>query len=195
MSYNKLQIVNDMLSCIGDTPVDSLTIGDIDVDRASRLLDRISINIQNKGWWFNMQTVPLTNSTDPVTGTLQVEIPANTLYIRSTTYTQRGDRLYDIPNNTFTIDLDGETLDLPVYLLIGYDDLPDSMLSYLSSLACLQFFLQEDGDPTQVQFLGRNVSDALATVQDEDLKFKNPNLLNTNPTVSTWMGKLTRQRR
>ena len=65
---------------------------------------------------------------------------------------------------------------------------------YLGATANLTFFMQEDGDPTQVRMLNVFVTDTRNEVQDKDLAFKAPYMITGNPTVSGVLNALTKRR-
>ena len=49
----KLEAVNIMLSCIGESPVNSLVSGLADAEAAELILNRVSKESQTEGWHFN----------------------------------------------------------------------------------------------------------------------------------------------
>lgn len=196
MEQSELDLINAMLSAIGDFPVvdladdeDSVSNIDADVLKARTLLRTINSELQMSGWWFNTETWNFVPDVDTY-----IILPTNTLRIKSQTqYTKRGDKLYDQTNHSYTID--EEDLDLDLVLELEYDKLPYSFYAYLKNTACLRFFLNEDGDPQQTQLLGSTTTESFRLVQNEDLQFKNPNMLVSNPTVSAIFNSLTNRRR
>ena len=101
----KLEAVNIMLSCIGESPVNSLVSGLADAEAAELILNRISKEAQTEGWSFNTRI----NYTLPVNESNEIPIPVNTLRLslvdtsRGYPLTQRGSRLYDYEENSYTV--------------------------------------------------------------------------------------------
>ena len=181
LDQSELTIVNAMLSCIGDLPVEDLANEDVasdaDVLKARSRLKQLMIHHQTRGWWFNTEIWTFTPDSNGY-----ITLPPNTLRIRNEhTYIKRGTKLYDVINHTLIIDEDD--LDLELVLLFDFNELPISFFNYIKALARYEFFAQEDGDKEELQTITADLRDALTTVQDEDLQFRNSNILVSNPTV------------
>lgn len=191
VNQNELTIVNAMLSCIGDLPVEDLdtAASDADVLKARARLKQLMIDEQTKGWWFNTETWEFTP--DGTTG--YVTLPSTTLRIRNEEqYIKRGTQLYDVTAHTLVIDED--TIELDLVLLLDYDQLPYSFYKYIKDKARYAFFLEEDGDPQTVQLLGADLRISMMLVQDEDLQFRATNMLTGNPTVNAVFSGWTKRR-
>lgn len=193
MEQSELDIINAMLSAIGDFPVidladeeDSVSNIDADVLKARTLLRTLNSEQQARGWWFNTETWEFV----PVAG--EVILPTNCLRIKdSVQYTNRTGKLYDVASHTYTIE---ETVELPVVLELDYEALPYSFYAYLKAMACLRFFMNEDGDKEQASMLSSVMAEQYKLVQDEDISHKAPNIFSGNPTVSQVLNGLTNRR-
>ena len=81
---SELEAVNEILSSIGSSPVDTLDESlDVDVINAKRLLEATSREVQSKGWYFNTEdSVTL----QPDTDSNRVPCPENYLVFYSDGY-------------------------------------------------------------------------------------------------------------
>ena len=136
MANLKLDAVNDMLSAIGESEVNSLETRAVDARTALRVLDRTTKRVLQRGWSYNTEhRVELA-----VTASGEVHLPANILkvdYLAVKTgqvkvIVQRGLRLYDRTNKTYRIDV-------PVYvdmvLELKFEELPETTRTYITARA------------------------------------------------------------
>lgn len=122
----ELQAVNTMLSAIGEAPISTLqpTNETADVTIAKNVLEEVSRETQSIGWHFNRETdVTLTPTVDD-----EVLIPTTAAYIDVesinsgvTQYVQRGDKLYNKTDHTYTI---ASTIKCTIVYMLPWDDLP-----------------------------------------------------------------------
>ena len=183
----ELELVNEMVATIGGLPAESLTEESLDADslRAKAVLKAQSRKIQNTGWWCNTETWTL----QPVDG--MILLPNNTLKVVDTTYMKRGNYLYDISEKSKLFD---EEVEVDLVLNLAYEDMPESMYQYIGAVANLVFFMQEDGDQIFAAVLNTLKNDAYGPLQDDQLRFTEPNIITGNPTVSAILNSLTKRR-
>jgi hypothetical protein len=156
----ELEAVNAMLQTIGETPVNSLEdTGLADAVIAHSLLQRISQEVQAKGWHFNTEiSYPLVPN-NPTPG--DIELPGNVLYVDMTQQdadmdvVQRGFRLYDRRNHTYKF---SETLHANMVVFLDFTELPEPARQYIYVRAARAF---------QDQMLGSQVLHTFSQ-QDED---------------------------
>lgn len=133
----KLEAVNIILSSIGESPVNSLNSGLVDAEMAETILESISRDVQSQGWHFNteikMKVVP-NNSNEIVlpNDCLRVDLHG---YSQSD-YIQRGKKIYDKTNHTFTI---SETLEVDMVVLLPFEDTPEALRRYVTVKAARVF--------------------------------------------------------
>jgi len=136
----KLEAVNSMLTAIGETPVNSITEATTtDVAIAIQILDNVSREVQQQGWYFNTDLkYKLTPNTDK-----QIVLPVNCLRV-DTTYlskhynlVERSRKLYDREKNTFTIDAESIEVDIVFYL--EFENIPEVARRYISLRAARLF--------------------------------------------------------
>lgn len=134
---SELQAINTMLSAIGEAPINTLepTSETADVSLAKNLLIEVSRETQSAGWHFNRETdVTLSPTVDDEilipTSAARIDVePSNssggTGYID---YIQRGDRLYDKTNHTYTI---SSSLKCTIIYMLSWDELPQTARHYI----------------------------------------------------------------
>lgn len=183
--FTKLQIINGMLSAVGDDPIsdpDSMYPSAI---KARDTLERIDIEMQTSGWWFNKDyQVTLAAS---VSG--EVTLPQNVLAVDlpndlSTKYVQRGTRMYDKLAHSYTI---GQSLVVNMISRLVLTELPSIALVYLNAKCIEQFYVDDDGDTDKASRYLRNANIAWTNLVREDLKQKRINA-NMRPSVQAIMG-------
>ena len=106
----ELEAVNLMLSAIGEAPVSSLTDPSLlDASLAKEVLEQTSIALQTRGLHCNTD-LNLKLTRDATSN--EINLPTNTAKVDSTgtsvtrDVVQRGSKLYDRDNHTFTFDED-----------------------------------------------------------------------------------------
>ena len=139
----KLEAVNVMLSTIGEAAVNSLSSGLLDAETAETILDNITRSTQTTGWSFN-EEVGYTLSPD---SNGHLNLPANCVRadLSSTVskhrnanfdYIQRGQKLYDKVNHTYTIN---ETVVVDMIVLLDFDELPEAARRFITIRASRVF--------------------------------------------------------
>lgn len=169
-----LDAINIILSSIGAAPVNSIdTEIDVDVANAMRMMERVSRDIQRKGWDFN--TYALTLSPDRFTQRI-AWIPTIISY-RSTdggTYVKRSDNFYDMQNQTFTFTRD---IHLTAVMAQDFDDLPDTFKNYIAAKTALDFQSHYMGDREVAQDLTLAVEEAYQDIVTYDMNMGDYNIL------------------
>lgn len=132
----ELMAVNAMLSAIGEAPVSTITGSGLeDVAQAVAELERVSREVQQKGWWFNTECdypiVPTSN---------QIVFPSNALAAdptdQSKEYVWRAGKFYDLEDRTFTIT---DTIKVNVTWMYNFEDLPPVVRNYITAKAKEEF--------------------------------------------------------
>jgi hypothetical protein len=138
---SELEAVNTLLSVIGEAPVNTIDASSqtSDVIIAKKLLTEVSREVQVSGWHFNREyevsLVPDTSSNINLptnTGSIDVE-PENS---SQKDYIQRGDKLYNKTDKTYTIT---DTLKCTITYMLSWDDLPQTARNYIMIRAARKF--------------------------------------------------------
>jgi hypothetical protein len=135
-----------MLSVIGEAPVNTIESASqtSDVIMAKYLITEVSREVQSSGWHFNREyDVVLTANTDD-----NIEIPSSAARIdvepinssasggKRIEYVNRGTKLYNKTNQTFTIT---GSLKCTITYMLCWDDLPQSARHYIMIRAARKF--------------------------------------------------------
>tara|TARA_R110002096_G_scaffold112298_1_gene244792 strand:- start:806 stop:1396 length:591 start_codon:yes stop_codon:yes gene_type:complete len=128
----KLEAVNTMLGNIGESPVTQITVTStlpISAVTAITVLDEVSREVQSEGWHFNTvlkQTLSPNGSNEIVLATdiLHVDTLDNSKDI-----VQRGSKLFNRADNTFTFTAD---IDVRSMSLLDFTDLPEQARRYIT---------------------------------------------------------------
>lgn len=169
----ELEILNAMLAVNGEAPVSSVSSNDPSAIQARNVLNRVSTKIQARGWWFNTERFTLS----PLAGTGEIVLPSNTLSVDPVnTYSplvQRGKRLYDRENNTYSI---GTEVVVDIILKLDIDDLPSLVADYLMDKAVGEYYVDDDGDMDKARAVQQREAESYAFMQREHLKNSDVNI-------------------
>lgn len=182
----ELDVVNDMLAALGESPINSLLEDHPLVSSGTRMLRVANLREQTKQWWFNLEHVVLVP--DPVTGYMVT--PADTIRVTPTdttlNYVQRGSRLYKAygygAEDRYVF-----TDSLPCWLvrLVPFADLPATAQVLISISAQVDFQKFYDADPLKLQQLSNEYRTALVTINAEHIRNAQVNLLRRPSTAAT----------
>lgn len=166
MVQSKLDVINSMLATIG---MDALTANDDQhpsYKKAVAVLDHINIEWQGKGWWFNT-TTPSISPTGDNELVFSLDVLSIDPLLTDKNYVQRGLKLYDMDNETFTIT---EAVECWVVRLKPIEELPPVAVAYLRARARFEFYLDEEGSEPKLGRYERSVGTAWNFFQVEHLK-------------------------
>lgn len=180
----ELEAVNAMLSAIGESPVNTLeNPGLLDAAKARQQLSLTSRRVQSRGWhWNTDESLTLTPDQD---GNLNV--PANTLKVDTAgdsedmDLVQRGVRLYDRVNHTYTFSED-VTVDCTCGL--NWDELPEVARHFILISAARTF---QQGTIGSVELDGFKIRDevlAWAAMVTDEAENADSNILTGNSTMA-----------
>lgn len=183
---SELEAVNEILSSIGSSPVDTLDESlDVDVINAKRLLEATSREVQSKGWYFNTEdSVTL----QPDTDSNRVPCPENYLVFYSDGYqlVRQSGYFFDIASRTSEFP-NGLTVTLIRYL--QFDELPEVFRKYITVRTARLFqmrFLGAQEIDASLQFAE---SEAYSALVDFELKTGNYNVYNDDTFNSGNIGR------
>jgi hypothetical protein len=165
----KLEAVNQMLTAIGESPVNTLFQGtSVDARIAVQVLDEVDRAVQIMGWHFNTEKdYPLSrdvnNNINLSQNIVRVDVD-NSIY-HDVDVVQRGTKLYDRKNHTFvfTQDLKGE-----IILLLSFEELPEPARYYITTRASRIFQDRVVGSGDAARSLINDEMLALAQLKEFD---------------------------
>lgn len=186
----ELDVINDMLSSMGESPLNILDAGHPLVPAGQRMLKTASWREQAKSWWFNKE---LTTLSPDVAG--HIFLPYDTIRVDPQDtllhYTQRGQRLYQ-PYASASVDKYVFTGPVVCWLVryLPFDELPATAQLLVSCSAQLDFQKAYDADVNKFQEMKLAYRDALISLNAEHTRSQNVNFLNTS-SVSQAMNAIT----
>ena len=170
----KLEAVNTMLSAIGEAPVTALNLGLVEADIAETILGSVSKEVQSQGYSFNRQlSVTFNPDSDG-----NIVLPADILRADSTQKTdnldlvQRGLKMFDRVNNTFTV---AQTVYLDIVTELEFIDLPEVVKRFLDRVV---------GSATLHGFSEKDEARALSEIRDMEGEGQDFNIFNNFDTYS-----------
>lgn len=182
---NKLDAVNEILSAVGSSPVNSFEDElNVDVLNAVRILDSVSKEIQSRGWDFNIEdSVALLPDDD----TNLVPCPNNYLRFVSSGYKliRRSGYFFDILSQTNEFP-EGLTLDTLVRGL-DFEELPEVFRKFITCRAARIFQMRYLTSDDLNKHLMTEESSAYADIIDYDLTTGNYNILNDDQYISQYI--------
>lgn len=174
---NKLQAINEMLACIGQTPISSLQ-GNKTARTviAENILDSEIENTQLLGWYFNTEhNYRLHPDEDG-----EIVLPINTLKVDVergfSEYVQRGGRLYDLTLHTFKIT---EPITATLVFKLNFDELPPSAQKYITMNAANKFVAKTKESQDAYAFTQVEVDEAKAALLQAECDTGNFSMLDT----------------
>ena len=173
----KLDALNITLDAIGVYPVTQWDSPHPDAVRARQTVTRFNTEIQGRGWWcnreYNFELTP-----DNVSN--KIIMPAGTLIMDPTDersrYIKRGKYLYDPVAHSYTF-----TGPVRVHLImeLDYDDLPNSLQTYIARSAAVEFAVVREGDQNKITKLEQAMYQARSQAFSDELKTSNYNVFNS----------------
>ena len=185
---DELAAVNDMLAAIGESPVNTLE-GDTnaDVANARRILNKVNVEVQSKGWTFNIEEdvslVPdhFSKLINFMPDYLKVWTPGS-----SSAFTNRGGYLYDRVNRV-------DQFDAPVAVsmvrLRSFDEMPVAFRTYIIAKASRRFNIRFFGAAEVEATLQEEENDAWQAVNEYELEYGNFNMLEGDQWTSGRIGR------
>jgi hypothetical protein len=163
---SKLEAINSMLACIGESPINSLDEGTVDSVIAQSTLDEVSRNVQATGWHCNTDSdFPLvrdTNNEIPLTQDI-VRVDVDSIRYPNVNVVQRSGKLYDRKNHTFTFNDD---LKAEVIRILEWDDLPQPFRTFITAKAARMFQQRVVGSNELSQQLAQDEMTALVALRE-----------------------------
>lgn len=138
-----------MLGTILEAPINTLIgVTSGDAQDARVILAEKSRELQTRGWGFNSESA-MRLAPDAFTG--EIHLPLNCIEVDTTAHdqsldlVQRGFRLYDRKNHTYSI---GRSVLVDMTVLLPFEELPETARKYIAVRACLTFQNRSVGSST-----------------------------------------------
>lgn len=183
-----LNVVNSMLSSIGEVGVNSLLDGHPLVNKGLTFLHLANITEQGKGWWFNTECITL-NPTDDG----EILTPKNIIQLdplsSALDYTERAGKLYKLNAGTGSPTQFDGPVTLVVVRLVDFEDLPTNAQLLVQHSASLDFLNDMDGDASKVQKITNRYREAMITLKADHIRSVDVNFLN-NPSLQSSLNSI-----
>jgi hypothetical protein len=181
----ELEAINTILSVIGESPISSLQEGAAVADAvtARNTLSEVNRAVQSKGWHFNSDK-GITVSPGAFSG--EITMPSNCLRVDTTEefmevdVVQRGTRLYDRRNHTYTFT---KALKVDMVVLLPFEEIPETARHYITIRAARIFQSRTVGAESLFQFTAADERDALVAFKKAEGITGDYNILTGNYTV------------
>lgn len=168
---SKLDVINDALSAVGLSRVASLDSRYPAFVKALGVYERVSHNVQLRGWWFNRSEVTLNPD---LQGRILVPSKAAAVKPCSPRYVLRDRFLYDKEERTNVI---GKSVACVIIEVLEYEDIPPDAAAYIAARTVFEHFLDEEGSEPKLTRYERAAMGAWAALRQEELKHEKPNVL------------------
>lgn len=167
----ELTTINEMLSAVGLGTVTESNTQHPSYKKALTKLQKISNEVQLKGYWFNQSTVTLTADVDG-----SVMLPQYTLHFDpineiDKSLIQRGFKVYDKENRTETI---ARSVEAIIVEELPFELLPQSVKAYVAATAVHAFYLDQGGQEPKLSTYEKARLAAWVNFKAEVLKNKRP---------------------
>ncbi|WP_435634299.1 hypothetical protein ACSC9U_18155 [Pseudomonas solani] len=185
---DELAAVNDMLSAIGESPVNTLE-GDANADVANcrRILNGVNLEVQSKGWTFNIEEDATLN---PDVFSKLINWLPDFLSVKSQSgtsiYVNRGGYVYD---RTAKTDQFTDPITVNLIRLKGFEEMPVQFRTYIVTKAAQRFNIRFFGAAEIEASLQVEVQEAWQAVQEFELDYGAFNMLDGDAWVA---GRLSR---
>ena len=179
----KLEAINELLEAISESPVNSESnTGLVEADLAATRIDKISRQVQKRGWhWNTLKDYTIDPDTDGY-----IQLPAATLKVDTTgssqhlDLVQRGLRLYDRDNNTFVIN---KSVKVDITLYLDFTDLPENARDFITMKSARKFQERLFGSSELSQFDRDDEQQAWFDLLDAESDAADYNMLRDNMSV------------
>lgn len=179
----ELDAINIMLGTIGEAPINSIEAasGVADATISRQILNEVSIQVQEEGWHFNVETnfvlTPAFPSKEIFVPENCIEVDAEDNYIDVAI---RGNRLYDRIKHTFEFE---KEVKCHIVLLLPFEDLPQAARHYITIRAARVFQQRVVGSQVLGSFTEKDEMRARTALRRYEAKTADYNILTGNYSV------------
>lgn len=170
----ELEAVNEILSSIGEAPVNSLESGMDDANMALQILRSVSRETQSIGWYFNREQGFLLSPDEKG----EVLVPENTLRLDSgrKDLMLRSGKLYDSKRHTFRL---GRQVKVDLVLGLLFSDMPEVARRFITLKAARVFQQRTVSSQSLAPHLMADEQAAWAALRADEIEAVNTNLFDS----------------
>ena len=175
----ELEAVNEILSSIGEAPVNSLESGMDDANMALQILRSVSRETQSIGWYFNREQGFVLSPDDKG----EVLVPENTLRLDSgrKDLMLRSGKLYDSKRHTFCIE---QPVRVDLVLGLHFNDMPEVARRFITLKAARVFQQRTVSSQSLAPHLMADEQAAWAALRADEIEAVNTNLFDS-PSIKS----------
>lgn len=182
----KLDAVNEIIGAMGEAPVDTLENSEnVDCLNAIRMLEAEMRTIQVMGWTFNtidpFILIPDENSKRILWDDSILSIQ----FTDKRVVRKRDEWLFDVTNNNDRFDA---PLEAKVIQYVPFEEMPQVFRQYITVRTANHFVARYLGDPTIMQELKQEESQAYMQMMETEITLEQSNILQ-NPAIQTYMNR------
>lgn len=189
----KDDIIDIMLSVVGESGVSSTLTTHPSVQTALHIFNTENVAFQGRGWWFNTEyQLTLVSESDG-----KVVVPKDTLDLRlsgvenlsslqKVRYVRRGGFLYDAIDHTYIIN---DSIDVDLVMQLDVQDMPSVAAVYLMRKCAEEMYIDDDGDTFKSEKLESKRREAWQALKATELKTLAVNAQDS-PAVQAMMSRL-----
>ena len=175
-----LDAVNVLLECIGEQPINTLDLTQIqDARIAERTLLEFHKEGQIKGWsWNTEHCYPFSKNDNG-----EIEIPTDIIefaldpYIYANRYIQRGQRIYDTTNRSYTMETTLTKIEADIIRTLSWSETPEAYNRWIIIRSARVFVARVLGDEAAYKFTAQDEKDAQIVLERMEQRQEQPNLL------------------
>ncbi|MCE9933632.1 hypothetical protein [Aeromonas salmonicida] len=175
----ELEAVNEILSSIGEAPVNSLESGMDDANMALQILRSVSRETQSIGWYFNREQGFVLSPDDKG----EVPVPENTLRLDSgrKDLMLRSGKLYDSKRHTFRL---GCQVKVDLVLGLNFNDMPEVARRFITLKAARVFQQRTVSSQSLAPHLMADEQAAWEALRADEIEAVNTNLFDS-PSIKS----------
>lgn len=183
---SELEAVNEMLTAIGEVPVNTLDIAGLsDAAIAKDVLRAITREVLTRGWYFNTDD----DYSLSVDGDGHAAIPAAVLKFRpgvseSRRLIPRANRVYDLDAKSAVFTADSPPLAYLVWFFT-FEELPETFRRFITIRAARIFQTKVVGSETLHSFTSEHEFEAMAAILAEQNEYEPANYVSDSRDVSS----------
>ncbi len=162
----KLEALNMILRATGNTPVNSLDTAHPNAKGALTAIDRVTVQAQKRGWWFNID-YNVTYTLDEL-GNIPIPSTVTKIVFKDPKLVIRNNKLYDNKEQTYVF-LEAKTANRVQYAL-SWEEVPESLQEYVAYKATAQFVRDDLGDQVVEQSFKEDAAISYLDLRKEDLE-------------------------
>lgn len=181
----ELEAINTLLKAIGSQVVNSVNTEHPDVQNARRVIREVLVESQQRGWWFNTEY----NVTLYPNVNREISVSSDVHSIQPSSggdVVLRGKRLFNAVTNTYKFDCN--VVCNTLIRIMVWEELPESLQSYIKYKAASSFVRDEIGDSVKSADFAEDAKRAWTQVLADDLESRPVNAMHSTNALKMRSG-------